>query len=76
MRVAYAGLDDLKRAIPDLSAEEIARIDFGTHTEDQFLDHMGRVTEFRCDPDLTKIPFAIKPLVRQLQTQVLNRSWH
>lgn len=55
MRVAYAGVDDLKRAIPDLTAEEIARTDFGTYTEDQFLDDMARVTEFRCDPDLTEI---------------------
>ena len=54
MRVAYRGVDDLKRAIPDLSAEEIARTDFGTYTEEQFLDDMGRVTEYRCDPDLTE----------------------
>jgi tricarballylate dehydrogenase len=55
MRVAYAGVEDLKRAIPDLTAEEIARTDFGTYTEDQFLDDMARVTEYRCDPDLTEI---------------------
>jgi tricarballylate dehydrogenase len=55
MRVAYAGVDDLKRAIPDLTPEEIARTDFGTYTEEQFLDDMARVTEFRCDPDLTEI---------------------
>jgi tricarballylate dehydrogenase len=55
MRVAYAGVEDLKRAIPDLSPEEIARTDFGTYTEDQFLDDMARVTEYRCDPDLTEI---------------------
>jgi tricarballylate dehydrogenase len=55
MRVAYGGVDDLKRAIPDLSAEEIERTDFGTYTEEQFLDDMGRVTEYRCDPDLTEI---------------------
>ncbi len=55
MRVAYSGVEDLKRVIPDLSAEEIARTDFGTYTEDQFLDDMARVTEYRCDPDLTEI---------------------
>jgi tricarballylate dehydrogenase len=55
MRVAYAGVEDLKRAIPDLTAEEIARTDFGTYTEEQFLDDMARVTEYRCDPDLTEI---------------------
>jgi len=55
MRVAYDGVDDLKKVIPDLSAEEIARTDFGTYSADQFLDDMARVTEFRCDPDLTEI---------------------
>ncbi|MBS0335638.1 MAG: FAD-dependent tricarballylate dehydrogenase TcuA [Proteobacteria bacterium] len=55
MRVAYTGVEDLKRPIPDLSPEEIARTDFGTYTEDQFLDDMARVTEYRCDPDLTEI---------------------
>ena len=55
MRVAYRGVDDLKRAMQDLSAEEIARSDFGSYTEENFLDDMGRITEYRCDPDLTEI---------------------
>jgi tricarballylate dehydrogenase len=54
-RVAYNGVEDLKRVVPDLTAEEIARTDFGTYTEEQFLDDMARVTEYRCDPDLTEI---------------------
>ena len=55
MRVAYNGVEDLKRAIPDLSEEEIARSDFGSYSEEQFLDDMARVTEYRCDPDLTEV---------------------
>lgn len=55
MRMVYNGVDDLKKVMPDLSAEEIARTDFGTYTEEQFLDDMARVTEYRCDPDLTEI---------------------
>jgi len=54
-RIVYNGVEDLKRVIPDLSADEIERTDFGTYTEDQFLDDMARVTEYRCDPDLTEI---------------------
>jgi tricarballylate dehydrogenase len=54
-RVAYAGVDDLKKPIPDLTPDEIARTDFGTYTEEQFLDDMARVTEYRCDPDLTEL---------------------
>ena len=55
MRVAYHGVEDLKKVMPDLSADEIARTDFGAYTEEQFLDDMARVTEYRCDPDLTEI---------------------
>jgi tricarballylate dehydrogenase len=54
-RLAYRGPEDLKQLIPDLSAEEIANTDFGTYTEEQFLDDMARVTEYRCDPDLTEL---------------------
>src|SRR3954464_6345718 len=54
-RIVYNGPEDLKTLIPDLSADEIANTDFGTYTEAQFLDDMARVTEYRCDPDLTEI---------------------
>jgi tricarballylate dehydrogenase len=54
-RIVYNGVDDLKRVIPDLSDDEIARTDFGTYTAEQFLDDMARVTEYRCDPDLTEL---------------------
>jgi tricarballylate dehydrogenase len=69
MRVAYSGVEDLKRVMPDLTEDEIARTDFGTYTEDQFLDDMARVTEYRCDPDLTEI--LVK---RSLDTVVWMRS--
>jgi len=54
LRIVYNGADDLGRLI-ELSREEIERTDFGTYTTDQFLDDMARVTEYRCDPDLTEI---------------------
>jgi len=54
MRIVYNGVDDLRPLI-DLSEEEVGRTDFGTYTEDQFFDDMARVTEYRCDPDLTEI---------------------
>jgi tricarballylate dehydrogenase len=54
MRIAYNGVDDLRPLI-DLSEDEVARSDFGAYTEEQFFDDMGRVTEYRCDPDLTEI---------------------
>jgi tricarballylate dehydrogenase len=54
LRIVYNGAEDLGRLI-ELSREEIERTDFGTYTADQFLDDMARVTEYRCDPDLTEI---------------------
>lgn len=52
IRFAYNGIDDLREVMPDLSAEEIARTDFGAYTEEQFFDDMFRVTRHRTDPDL------------------------
>jgi tricarballylate dehydrogenase len=54
MRIVYNGPDDLRQLI-DLSEDELARTDFGTYTEEQFFDDMARVTEYRCDPDLTEL---------------------
>ena len=53
-RIAYNGAEDLARLI-ELSPDELARTDFGAYTVDQFLDDMARVTEYRCDPDLTEL---------------------
>ena len=55
MRVAYRGVDDLRALMPDLTDDEVARTDFGVYTEDQFLDDIARVTQYRCDPDLTEV---------------------
>ena len=52
IRFAYDGLDDIRRLVPDLSEDEIARTDFGTYTTDQFYDDMFRVTRYRTDPAL------------------------
>src|SRR5205807_5183291 len=54
LRIVYNGANDLGQLI-ELSREEIERTDFGTYTADQFLDDMARVTEYRCDPDLTEV---------------------
>ena len=54
-RVAYDGVADLRALIPDLSAAEIANSDFGSYPEERYFDDMGRLTDYRCDPDLTEI---------------------
>ncbi|MGH3748599.1 MAG: FAD-dependent tricarballylate dehydrogenase TcuA, partial [Micromonosporaceae bacterium] len=55
MRVAYRGVDDILALAPDLSPEQVENTDFGSYTEEDFLDDMARVTEYRTDPDLAEI---------------------
>jgi tricarballylate dehydrogenase len=55
MRVAYSGAADLAELLPDLTSAELARTDFGSYPRSAFLDDMARVTEYRCDPELTDV---------------------
>ena len=55
MRCVFEGPDDLKALMPDLTAREMAETDFGRYAEDAFFDDMGRLTDWRCDPELTEI---------------------
>jgi tricarballylate dehydrogenase len=55
IRCVYDGVDDLRVLMPDLTDEEVKNTDFGTYTEDQFFDDMGRVTEYRADPELLEV---------------------
>ena len=54
MRTVYNGVEDLRQLMPDLTAEEIANTDFGSYSREQFYDDLGRVTEYRTDPDLAE----------------------
>ncbi|MGH7048121.1 MAG: FAD-dependent tricarballylate dehydrogenase TcuA [Stellaceae bacterium] len=54
-RVVYQGRDDLAQLIPDMNETELGNVDFGTYSEAQYFDDMGRLTQYRCDPDLTEI---------------------
>jgi tricarballylate dehydrogenase len=55
MRFAYDGVGHLRRLMPDLTDAEVARSDFGAYPEAQFYEDMGRVTEYRTDPDLCEL---------------------
>ena len=54
-RCVYNGVDDLRALMPDLTDDEVAKSDFGAYTEEKFFDDMGRVTEYRTDPDLCEV---------------------
>ena len=68
MRVVFNGLDDLEQIIPDLSDAE-KESDFGTYTTDQYYDDMGRITQYRTDPDLCELL-----ITRSLETLVWLRK--
>ena len=54
-RFVYDGLDALIKLSPDIADLDLANIDFGSYTRDQYFDDMGRLTEYRSDPELTDI---------------------
>ena len=55
MRFAYAGVDDIRALVPDLTEAEIGNSDFGVYSENDFFDDMARITQHRTDPDLCEI---------------------
>src|ERR1700747_2046174 len=67
--VVYHDATDLARLIPDMNETELKDVDFGTYTDEEYFDDMGRLTQYRCDPDLTEI------LIRQsFETAVWMRE--
>jgi tricarballylate dehydrogenase len=55
LRFAFRDLADIRRLVPEMSDSDAAISDFGSYTEEQYLDDMGRVTQYRTDPDLTEV---------------------
>ena len=54
-RIVHRGADDIRKIVPDLSDDEIARSDFGEYTAEQYLDDLGRITQYYIDPDLAEV---------------------
>src|SRR5881396_311079 len=53
-RVAYNGVEDILKLVPDLSPAEIRDSDFGTYTEEQFLMEWMSQSQYRADADLVE----------------------
>jgi tricarballylate dehydrogenase len=53
-RWIFNNMDDVREVL-DLSEEELRTVDFGTYSREDFFEDMGRLTQYRCDPDLTEI---------------------
>src|SRR5262249_37987050 len=54
-RMVHHGAEDIRKVVPDLSEADIARTDFGTYTAEQYLDDLGRITQYYIDPDLAEV---------------------
>lgn len=54
-RFAYRGVDDLISVSPEVADHDLANIDFGSYSEEQFLDDMFELTEYRTDPELCEL---------------------
>src|SRR4029077_20222986 len=52
-----------------MNETELKDVDFGTYTEEEYFDDMGRLTQYRCDPDMTEIL-----IQRSLETAVWMRE--
>jgi len=46
-RVAYGGVEELLKLVPELTPQELEENDYGAYTESQFFDDMARVTQHR-----------------------------
>src|SRR5919202_179872 len=54
LRFVYNGVDDLLK-LCDLSEQELATSDFGTYTQDKYYDDLGRLTDYRSNPDMAEL---------------------
>ena len=54
MRTLHGGKQALAALMPEVSAAEWARIDIDPYTRGDFLDDLGRVTQYRTDPWLAE----------------------
>src|SRR5712671_6297525 len=53
LRFVYNGVDDLLK-LCDLSEQELATSDFGTYTQDKYYDDLGRLTDYKSNPDMAE----------------------
>ena len=54
VRFVFGGVNDLVELMPDLTEDERHNVDFGTYTREQYFDDLGRLTQWRSDPDLAE----------------------
>lgn len=55
IRTVYEGVDQLRDIMKDLTEAEIQRSEFGAYLESDFFDDIGRITNYRANPDLAEV---------------------
>jgi tricarballylate dehydrogenase len=53
-RMVHHGAEDIKKIVPDLSEEEIARTDFGEYSAEKYLDDLFTITQYYINPELAE----------------------
>ena len=69
VRFVYDGLDDIVPLVPDLSDEQIARLDVQPYSAQAFTEDILRMSEGKADPELTRVLVDNSyPTLRWMQT--------
>ena len=55
IRFAFNGMEDMQTVIPDMSPTEVASVEVGSYSEDEYYADMMRVTHGLSDPELAQI---------------------
>src|ERR1700742_5002004 len=53
-RFVYGGTDDIRSILPNLADESTDDIELAAYTEERYYADMGRLTNYRTDPDLVE----------------------
>jgi tricarballylate dehydrogenase len=71
VRFVYDGLDDLVPLVPNLSDDQIARLDVPPYSAHAYTEDIMRVSEGKADPELTRVLVDNSyPTLRWMQTVV------
>src|SRR5690606_16337695 len=74
-RFPYNGLEDIQRIIPDLTEEEIDRIDVGSYPAPKFKEDLVRVTEGRADEAMVDYLIENAYPTVQWMNEVAGQRW-
>jgi tricarballylate dehydrogenase len=55
VRIAYAGIGDVRKLVPELGQAEAATLDVGRYTAEDFFLDLAEVTDYQADPELTEV---------------------